>query len=259
MNQEWTDGISVGCEDTLVAHNQVVDATDVGIVVFTAYPATQISKVTENTVISAGNSAFGAMGFDPLQNRSPGPPNFSGAVISDNTLWSGPNTHFIIGLAVGTRPWYPNGSIGYGAAATANTTAGIQTQFGAGIVVSGMNTATVQQNVFEASPIPQSWTGCPVGNVLASVSAGLASGSIQDYRDVLVNGCMSDSSAVLQAASLTGDTNTGGSSQPSFAIMSTSNTASASGSGGGGVIDGLWLAALTALLGVRRLTQDSRP
>lgn len=195
-NQQWTDGLSIGCENSLVADNQIVDPTDVGIVVFTAYPAKQQSRVTGNTVVSAGNSAFAALGFDPLQNRSAGAPDFTGSAISDNTLWSGPNTHFIIGLTVGSRPWYPEGSIGFGAEAIGNTTAGIRTFFGAGIVVSGMQSATVQSNVFLASPLPRAWTNCPTGNVLASVSAGLASGSIQQYADVEVNGCMSDYSNV---------------------------------------------------------------
>jgi hypothetical protein len=193
-DQQWTDGISVGCENSLVENNEIVDATDAGIVVFTAYPATQRSSVTGNTVLNAGNSAFGGLGFDPLQGRSAGAPDFSGAAIAGNTLWSGPDTHFVIGLAVGTRAWYPDGSIGYGAQATDNTTAGIQTFFGEGIAVSGMSSATVQGNVFDAVLIPQAWTRCPVGEVLASVSAGLASGSIQTYTDLEVSGCMSDNS-----------------------------------------------------------------
>jgi hypothetical protein len=240
--QEWTDGISAGCENSTVQGNQIVDPTDVGIVVFTAYPATQSSKVTHNVVISAGNSAFGAMGFDPLQNRSAGAPDFTGATLSDNTLWSGPNTHFIIGLAVGTRPWYANGSIGYGATATGNTTAGVQTQFGAGIVVSGMEGATVQGDVFDASLIPQSWTNCPIGNVLASVSAGFASGSIQSYTDIAVNGCMSDNSATAQASAL--PTNTG-SERPQATI---SANPSLSDSGGGGALDRLGLILLAAVV-----------
>jgi hypothetical protein len=196
----WTDGISVGCENTLVQYNQVVDPTDVGIVVYTAYPATQRSLVIYNTVVSAGNSAFAALGFDPLQNRSAGAPDFTGAAISRNSLWSGPNTHFIIGLAVGSRAWYPTGEVGYGASAIGNITAGVRTQFGAGIVVSGMESATVQGNVFSGAPIPASWTGCAIGNVIASVSAGLASGSIQNYSDLEVNGCMSDNSAAVQSS-----------------------------------------------------------
>lgn len=189
---EWTDGLSIGCEQSLVEHNEVIDATDVGIVVFTAYPATQQSKVIDNTVVSAGNSAFGALAFDPLQNRSIRPPDFTGSEIADNVLWSGPNTHFIVGLAVGTRAWYPRGSIGRGASAVGNTTAGVPTHFGAGIVVSGMENATVQGNVLDDVPIDSHLTACPIGTVLASVKAGLAGGSIQPYSDEYVNGCMSD-------------------------------------------------------------------
>jgi hypothetical protein len=198
----YTDGLSIGCENTLVQGNQIVDATDVGIVVFTAAPATQKSLVTNNTVVSAGNSAFGALAFDPLYSPAyPAKPNFTGASITGNSVWSSPNTHFIIGLAVGSRPWFgthsvingvvSTGNIGYGASATRNTTAGVLTRFGEGITISGMDSARVQSNTFNATPIPQTWTSCPVGNVLASV-AGLASGSLQAYSDIEVNGCMSD-------------------------------------------------------------------
>lgn len=199
-NGQWTDGLSLGCEHSTVTGNQIVDPTDVGIVVFNAYPATQQSAVTGNTVISSGNSAFGAYAFDPLQNRSAGPPDFTGAAISNNVLWSGPNSHFIIGLSVGSRAWFAAGEIGRGAAAIGNSTAGIQTNLGAAIVVSGMDSATVQSNVFADAPIPASWTACSIGNVLASVSAGLASGSIQPYVDVGVSGCMSDYSPTAVVA-----------------------------------------------------------
>jgi hypothetical protein len=283
-NSEWTDGLSVGCENTLVQGNQIIDPTDVGIVVFTAYPATQKTLVTGNVVVSAGNSAFGAMGFDPLQGRSPAPPDFTGSSIENNTLWSGPNSHFIIGLAVGSRPWYGSGSIGFGASATGNTTAGIQTEFGAGIVVSGMTSVTVEQNVLNAAQIPTGWTQCPTGNVLASVSAGLASGSIQTYSDVDVNGCMSDYSPVQSAPAATtsqiDDTPT--SPDPTVTQMSSTSTPTvsaaaatspsgtgsqaAAGGGGGGGLSELELMILGAFavlrlwhtLGSRSSTPPSR-
>jgi hypothetical protein len=199
----YTDGLSIGCENALVQGNQIVDATDVGIVVFTAAPAVQKSTVTGNTVLSAGNSAFGALAFDPLYSPSyPANPNFTGSSITGNSVWSGPNTHFIIGLAVGSRPWFGSyailngvrttGNIGYGASATNNTTAGVQTRFGEAITVSGMDAATVRNNAFSATLIPQVWTRCPIGISLASVPWGLASGSLQAFSDVEVNGCMSD-------------------------------------------------------------------
>jgi Domain of unknown function (DUF4214) len=249
-DQQWTDGISAGCERSVIENNQIVDATDVGIVVFTAYPSTQTSTVTGNTIISAGNSAFGGMGFDPLQDRSAGAPDFTGSSISNNTLWSGPNSHFVIGLAVGSRPWYAQGSIGHGAEMSNNTTGGIQTQFGAAIVVSGMQQATVNANTLDAKPIPQSWTSCPIGNVLASVTAGLASGSIQPYSDVEVNGCMSDSdpssSAVASAAGASADRST------------SSVGASQSASGGGGAFDALSPEFLALALALRLLGRMTR-
>ena len=201
----YTDGLSIGCENSVVRGNEVVDATDVGIVVFSAAPTVQKSMVNGNTVVSAGNSAFGALGFDPLYGpQYPAHPDFSGASISRNRLWSSPSTHFVIGLAVGSRAWYgadfaingvrSTGNIGFGASADGNTTAGVRTYFGEGITVSGMDSATVQGNTFSGAPISQAWTKCPVGNVFASVRAGLASGSVQEHSDIEVNQCMSDSS-----------------------------------------------------------------
>jgi len=201
----YTDGLSLGCENSAVTGNQIVDPTDVGIVVFTAAPAIQKSIVSGNIIVSAGNSAFGGLAFDPLYSpQYPTSPNFTGASISNNSLWSSPTTHFIIGLAVGSRPWFgtnvlihgvaSTGNIAHGATASGNTTAGVTTHFGEGITVSGMDSATVQSNAFSATPISQSWTSCPIGNVLASVAAGFASGSIQSYSNIEVNGCMSDTS-----------------------------------------------------------------
>ena len=223
--------------------------------------------MSNNTVISAGNSAFGALGFDPLQNRSSGAPDFTGSAISNNTLWSSPTTHFIIGLAVGSRPWYGDGSIGYGASVTGNTTTGIQSRFGAGIVVSGMTAATVQQNVFETAAIPTSWTACPIGNVLASVSAGLASGAIQSYSDVLVSGCMSDYAPAQQPAAVTStpaspvSPSSAAKQVPVAAASATtfqpdSASGASAGSGGGGTMAELDLIAL-CLLVVWRISRSA--
>jgi hypothetical protein len=180
-----------------------VDPTDVGIVLFNSYPSVQQSSVSSNTIVSAGHSAFAALAFDTYYVSSPPAPSpsFSGASFTNNTLWSSPNSHFIIGLAIGSLAWWGDresqqppiyADIGSGGTATGNTTSGITTNFAEGITVSGMLSATVQSNNFTGAAIPQSYTNCPIGNVLASVSAGDASGSIQSYTDVLVSGCMSD-------------------------------------------------------------------
>ena len=57
-----------------------------------------------------------------------------------------------------------------------------------GIAVSGMLNAYVQANVLSTALV--NTIACPDGNVLASISAGWASGSIQPYQDVAVSGCM---------------------------------------------------------------------
>jgi hypothetical protein len=264
-DQEWADGISAGCENSVVANNAVIDATDAGIVVFTAYPATQESLVTGNTIVSAGNSAFAGLGFDPLQGRSAGSPDFTGSVITGNTLWSGPNTHFVIGVAVGTRAWFAQGSVGYGAEATNNTTAGIQTLFGEGIAVSGMTAATVQGNTLNAALIPQAWTSCPIGNVLASVSSGLASGSIQSYTDIEVNGCMSDYSDPpgTSAASELASSGATGASTPSTtsaadpSVASKGATSAPQGQGGGGGFGWVELCILGLIGCVKRLRKST--
>jgi len=210
----WADGLSIGCEHSTVESNQIIDATDVGIVVYTAgLTAIQESIVSGNTVISAGNSAFGALAFDPLltttttvctggtcQTQGRGTPSFAGASIENNTLWTSPSTHFVIGLAIGSVPWFGGGNsslgnaeLGTGASATGNTTDSILSNFGEGITVSGMLSATVESNTFTRSAVTVK-TNCPLGNVFASESAGFASGSIQAFTNSTVDDCISDNS-----------------------------------------------------------------
>ena len=57
-----------------------------------------------------------------------------------------------------------------------------------GISVSGMTDATVTDNTLSVNL--QQHGSCPQAGVGASVSAGLASGTSQSYRDVLIQGCI---------------------------------------------------------------------
>jgi hypothetical protein len=142
----WTDGISVSCEAATVTNNGIVDATDVGIVIFKAYPVRQASTVSGNTILSAGNSAYGAIAIDGLHGL-PARPDFTGTKVTGNAFWTGPNTHYDIGLAVGTRPWFGGRSSGgEGATVTGNTTNGLTATVSTGIAVSGMTGATVRGN-----------------------------------------------------------------------------------------------------------------
>ncbi|HEY0638758.1 MAG TPA: DUF4214 domain-containing protein [Pseudonocardiaceae bacterium] len=184
----WTDGLSIACENTVVEGNHILDATDVSIVVFRAHPAVQRSVVRGNLAVNAGNSAYGGYVADGLTGVA-GAQSFAGTVFDGNTIWASPAQHIDIVLSVGTRAWFGNASsLGSGAAFVNNTTAGQVTRTNTGIAVSGMLNAHVQANVL--STAITNTIACPDGNVLASISAGWASGSIQPHQDVAVNGCM---------------------------------------------------------------------
>ena len=184
----WSDGLSVACENTVVEGNNILDATDVSIVVFRAYPAVQRSVVRSNTALNAGNSAYGGFVADGLTGVG-AVQSFAGAVFDGNLVWASPSQHIDIVLSVGTRPWFGGASsLGSGAAFVNNTTGGQVVRTNTGIAVSGMLNAHVQGNVLSTSLA--NTIACPDGNVLASVSAGWASGSIQPYQDVAISGCL---------------------------------------------------------------------
>lgn len=198
-NGLWADGISVSCESSVVSNNSVIDATDVGIVLFSISTDPQKSNVTNNTVLNAGNSAYAAYAADPVYNQG-GVGNFAnqasksfvGASIQDNILWTSSRVHFDIGLAVGTRAWFGNQSYNStGGSFINNSTGTQQARVGSGIVVSGALNVTVSGNSFSLfSPLATEAT-CPKHFVAASTSAGFASGSIQPPRDdVLYSGCI---------------------------------------------------------------------
>lgn len=186
----WADGLSCACESALIQENEIVDATDVGIIIYRATPAIQRSIVRNNKVFSAGNSAYSAYAADPLTvpPGAPVPRDFTGSKVQNNTLWTGPNSHFDIALSVGTRAFFGDASVnpdpsalGTGATFTGNVTGSLSARVGSGIGVCGMLNATVQSNVLSITRIPYT---CPQNNVWACASSGYASGNIQPYTDV---------------------------------------------------------------------------
>jgi hypothetical protein len=155
----WTDGASIACEHATVENNAVIDATDVGIVLFRAAPAVQSSAVRNNQVLNAGNSAYGALAVDGLYDKGV-TQNFTGATVNNNAFWTGPDTHVDFGMAIGTRPWFGNRSdAGTGVTVRDNTTNGLTAVVGTGIAISGMYRATVQGNDLRLSV--QSISSCP--------------------------------------------------------------------------------------------------
>lgn len=162
----WADGLSIACEGANVADNYVVDASDVGIVVYANFGYTQASIVQGNIIVSAGNSAYGALVADPLcWETEPDPlkrdcppgiytytrPSFSGMSFTNNLLWTGARTHFDAGIVLGSRAWAgAAANDGTGAAAIGNTlglgTGSLKMRAHYGILVDGMASETISNN-----------------------------------------------------------------------------------------------------------------
>jgi hypothetical protein len=193
---DWTDGIADNCEGATISGNQVVDATDVAIVVYRNTTASaQQSVVTGNTVLSAGNSMYGGLGFDPLyrpKTQAAQTFSFAGGSIDHNTLWSGPDTHFDIGITDGSRAWFAGtytADFGTGAAVSGNTTGTQTARVQIGVGVNGMLHTTVSANTMNFTHI--SGGRCPHVDYAAEIAAGYASGTFspQPY-DVNFDGCV---------------------------------------------------------------------
>jgi hypothetical protein len=185
----WADGISVACARTSVTDNAIVDATDVGIVLYRVDGGTQASVVEHNRIVAAGRSAFAALAVDPLMHGDGAKFSFRGATVRDNELWTGSRTHFDIGLAVGTHAWFGDISDkGTGASFTGNTTGSLAIRTTNAFAVDGMLDTTVRDNTLHALPMER--TACPVGPS-ASRGDGWASGTIEGSpKDQSLAGCI---------------------------------------------------------------------
>jgi hypothetical protein len=187
-NEHWSDGLSVACNGTYVADNYIIDATDVGIVLFSRGGSTGQNIIVErNTVLAAGRSAFGGFVacdaidlFDvPCTNSS----------VRNNSLWTSAFQHFDIGLSVGTYAWRPGTATG-GSVENNVTPTGLSIRVKNGIVVDAVLNTFVQGNNFSTIQVETGNT-CPMdGAVSADVSGGHASGSIQPYTDRAVHACV---------------------------------------------------------------------
>lgn len=195
---DWTDGIADDCEHATITGNQVVDSTDVAIVVYrNTATSGQSSVVQGNYVLSAGNSMYGGLGFDPLYENSATKPvtfDFTGSTIAQNTIWSGPDSHFDIGITDGSRAWFAGHSnitadMGTGAAVKDNTTGSQTARVQTGVGISGMLKTTVTGNALKFDHVAAG--NCPKADYAAAVGAGYASGTFEPTpTDVSFDGCI---------------------------------------------------------------------
>lgn len=181
------DGLGIYCPHTQVTGNDIVDISDTAIVLFDGasfLPAAQpqLSEVSHNTIVSAGNSYSFGIATDPSYSLSDGSTPGGDAVgvvsrsfadgtgrarIEDNVLWSGDRTHFDVLLSSGSHDLFGSvvnqncgipdaqdqdtcggGRNALGAEWTGNSSDGLLTEIEMGIYVGGTSGVTFAHNSF---------------------------------------------------------------------------------------------------------------
>ncbi|WWC62702.1 uncharacterized protein I303_105299 [Kwoniella dejecticola CBS 10117] len=156
--QNWADGISLSCADSLVQNNNIVDATDGGIVVFGA-PS---SVIRNNTINVKTRTMLGGINMvDVLPWLPEG--NFSNTLVESNNIYGGFATQLgndtfgsnnasaiiKIGIAVGPNVWFSDGRYGTnkstGAIIKDNLFSGA---FAFGMGISSADNFTISNNSF---------------------------------------------------------------------------------------------------------------
>ncbi|KAJ7771034.1 hypothetical protein DFH07DRAFT_804567 [Mycena maculata] len=147
---EWADGISVSCQNSVVRNNLVMNPTDGGIVVFGS-PGTQVYN---NTIWVTNQTLLGGIN---MVDYLPWDGNYTDTVVRDNTIiggyadagggTSGTSTVIKIGIAIGPRTWFGDeylDNITFAGTVTGNRLSGA---FVYGIAMSSAENFTVQDNV----------------------------------------------------------------------------------------------------------------
>ena len=169
----FADGISNPYPNSRIEHNQLVDVTDVSVVVFKdmANPDHQHSVVRRNTIVNAGNSGWAAFTVDPLYPSS-GRFDFAGTTIARNLVWTSPNAFLLTIAGIGTKPWFGDGAAyGYGRVRfTGNTTGSVRVNTQMVIAVSRMSGAVVAGNTLLARLARAD--ACPLAYIGIDTSAG---------------------------------------------------------------------------------------
>ncbi|CAK5275164.1 unnamed protein product [Mycena citricolor] len=147
IEDEWADGISISCQDSVVRGNRVHNPSDGGIVVFS--PGTEVYN---NTIWVTNQTLLGGIN---LVDYLPWGGDLSRTVVRDNTIVGGFRMDdsselgiIKIGIAIGPRIWF--GAQAYQNVTTSGTV--IRNRFSGafmyGIAISSANNFVVQENAF---------------------------------------------------------------------------------------------------------------
>ncbi len=108
-HKDWADGITIASTRSTVENNTVIDATDVGIIVFRyvsqGQTIPQTTVVRNNTILNLGNSAYAGIDIDAWNNQG-ATQNFRGTRFENNALWTSFKAHQHICLSLATLAWH---------------------------------------------------------------------------------------------------------------------------------------------------------
>jgi hypothetical protein len=219
-----SDGLTMSCEGLDIENNDIVDVSDIGVVLFAAPGITQHSRIANNTIVSAGISMNAPISSDPSTGNPGGSRlDYSAAVFRENTLWTGPYTTFDFGVEAGAREFFllsDKNSDGFGVTYLNNTTGQLSARVRAGIAVAGMLDVTIandDDHPLKFLPVTfKSGTPaavCPSGSVIVEASGGQASGTypaptFDGNFDGCVKGFVPTSETRFAKSSLEYDSNT---------------------------------------------------
>jgi hypothetical protein len=128
--------------------------------------------------------------------------SYRGATISRNVIWSAPDTHFVIGISAGTRPWYAGAAVvgpnsGYGLTISDNRTGPVGARVRTGIAISGLR--GVHLTLGDATWLHDDVPGkpgdpCPAADLALADHAATANGRPVDvdYTVDNLDGCMGE-------------------------------------------------------------------
>ncbi|EGO02398.1 hypothetical protein SERLA73DRAFT_178325 [Serpula lacrymans var. lacrymans S7.3] len=153
--QQWADGISVACRNSLVRNNMINNPTDGGIVLFGS-PGT---RVENNTIWVETNTLLGGIN---MVDVSPFGGDYDGVVVTNNSIAGGfasqspqgadkdgtniDDAIIKIGIAIGPRTWFGNeyrNNVSTGGTVINNQLTGA---FSFAIAMSSANNFTVENN-----------------------------------------------------------------------------------------------------------------
>jgi hypothetical protein len=154
-NNMWADGLTLLAADgATVTNNTLVDNSDVALILGSGVNA----LVQNNSISQPGQVVFAGLMLDNFNGGTTG--NFSGALVTGNTIDCGAarNCHF--GINLGPHPWYLSANI-FGGDMHGNSVASARH----GINVDGAGTAGAPlllygNTVTNPAPSPGSFLGC---------------------------------------------------------------------------------------------------